>query len=160
MSAQNDYTNRAGILWGLDEEKAFRRQCHEDVWRNPGDHLAQLVAQALPLDDDDLLAIEERARKATSGPWVWTERAVNAEIRSYTRRLREQYVYLLQGAPREDRFDKDVMQLNWYHVKGSSLLNVGPSMDDARFIASARTDVPLLVAEVRRLRALLVKGEG
>lgn len=45
-----------------------------------------------------------------------------------------------------------VMALRWFQVKGKTLFNVHPSPKDADFIAEARTAVPALLAEVRRLQ--------
>ncbi|MGN7133404.1 hypothetical protein ACTHQY_09035 [Rhodococcoides corynebacterioides] len=49
------------------------------------------------------------------------------------------------------------------YVTGAGLLvapdDGGVSSDDAEFIAHARTDVPVLVAEVRRLRPRVISGD-
>lgn len=49
-----------------------------------------------------------------------------------------------------------LMALRWRDIKrGTVLWNVTPPPNDEAFIARARTDIPALVAEVRRLRAAL-----
>ena len=60
-----------------------------------------------------------------------------------------------------------VMALRWSQVKGKTLFNVHPSPHDAALIAEARSAVPALIAEIRRLqaenealRAELAKGKG
>jgi hypothetical protein len=136
--------------WTWEQEEAYRRACRSRLWglTEPAD-----TADA-PLSDDDLAAMEERARAASAGPWHWTEHAVNTDIRArHGTRSRQQYVYLLQGSPRMDQFDREIMQLRWSAVKGSTLINAGPAPVDAAFIAHAREDVPRLIAEIRRLRA-------
>lgn len=82
----------------------------------------------------DLDAIEARANAATPGPWNAWDRGVGFHI--------------ALGDERDD----------W--GRPEDLLPEGLRTDigrraDAEFIAAARTDVPALVAEVRRLRAEL-----
>jgi predicted oxidoreductase len=81
------------------------------------------------MTDEELRAIQERCDKASPGPWkAWVE-------------------------------GRD-------HVAGSSMIQTsaediemtGATTEDYDFIAHARSDVPALLAEVRRLRGL-VGGE-
>lgn len=77
---------------------------------------------------EELDAIEARANAATPGPWASETRTVD------------------HGNGVDD----------WHFLvmsDGESVHTIG--IDDAAFIAAARADVPALVAEVRRLRALL-----
>ena len=75
----------------------------------------------------DLDAIEARANAATSGPWEVEAAAVVC-----------------------DRYEDERPGVCGPHDVDWPLL-----AEDAEFIAHARTDVPALVAEVRRLRAAL-----
>lgn len=87
------------------------------------------------MTDEELNAIEARAAAATPGPW-WvyddgrSAGVVNGDGSTYHRPYR---AMICGGDAHEGYFD-------------------GP---DADFIAHARTDVPALVAEVRRLTQLL-----
>ena len=90
------------------------------------------------------------------------------------RNSRDTHVFLLvgprfdgEGPPTEAAYDpaspdhrnfdeydyKRVMALPWRYIRGDGIVNVTPSDDDAAFIAAARTAVPALIAEIRRLRA-------
>ncbi|MCB9528623.1 MAG: hypothetical protein R3F65_16145 [bacterium] len=78
-------------------------------------------------------AIERRCEAATAGPWVaWVEG------RDHT-----------SGSDFVQTAEQDIEM-------------IGATPADHDFIAHAREDVPRLVAEVRRLRALLdgIEGEG
>jgi hypothetical protein len=81
------------------------------------------------MTEDELTAIEARANAAASGPW----------------RVDGLRIY----GPEVGHFNEPAIAI--YH-EGTHTRN------DAEFIASARTDVPALVAEVRRLRALCVRS--
>lgn len=91
------------------------------------------------MDDLNLEEIEARANAATDGPWWAWDRGVGWHI--------------ALGTP------KDVD--DWGHP--SHLLPEGFRTDisrqaDAEFIAHARTDIPKLIEEVRRLRTQLKKN--
>ncbi|HUQ95000.1 MAG TPA: hypothetical protein VM120_25200 [Bryobacteraceae bacterium] len=80
----------------------------------------------------ELEAIEARAADATPGPWWW-------------------------GAGRSEVLCSDGILADHKHI----FVNCGrgsgdPEPEDAEFIAHARTDIPALVAEVRRLQAIVV----
>jgi hypothetical protein len=94
------------------------------------------VPGAAPLDLD---AIRARCEVATDGPWT-TEGEV-ARIES--------------GEP--GAWGDPVVDVV-YLGHGASELHL--SEEDAEFIAAARTDVPALIAEVERLRALLDGRHG
>lgn len=108
------------------------------------------------MTDEQLAAIEARAAAATPGPWFWQFRP------------REFLARLVSGAPMRPF----VMAFGrWGMWSAKPLVNVNDVMvslanhtdhPDAAFIAHARTDVPALVAEVRRLRdrVALLEGEG
>lgn len=81
-----------------------------------------------PMTQEQLDAIRERTEKATEGPW-------DVEGPAYCGPLDTLVVY-----PVED---------------GGALAYVQPSWEDAEFIAHARQDVPALLAEVERLRAVI-----
>jgi hypothetical protein len=81
---------------------------------------------------EELDAIEARANAASDGPW-------EAEFS-------DEESPVLTGIGVKDGYH-EICQTD-YGV-------YGPAMKDAEFIAAARTDVPALVAEVRRLRDLM-----
>lgn len=83
------------------------------------------------MTEEDLATIEARAERATAGPW---EASAN---------------YLIGGWWVQDPVAKD---------REGEVLD-GGSEADCVFVAHARSDVPALVAEVRRLRAALTRSE-
>jgi hypothetical protein len=111
-----------------------------------------------PPSEEELADIEGYCAVATPGPWHWTTDALNGEPYKGRRPRRSILVYQLQGAPRRDKFENEVLTLNWGQLRGGV---IGlPAEDDETFIALARTDLPRLVAEVRRLRdALDARGD-
>lgn len=76
------------------------------------------------LDDEELLAIRERCEKATGGPWK-----AFIEGRDH-----------LCGS-------------NFIRTAGEDIEPVGATHDDIDFIAHARQDIPLLLAEIERLKS-------
>ena len=86
----------------------------------------------------DLDAIQARANAATPGPWG-SHRDLNA-------------VYTVQARPRTTR---DGMENDGAIATLAAGRTDAESYANARFIAAAREDVDALVAEVRRLRAVL-----
>lgn len=82
------------------------------------------------LSEEELLAIESRANAATPGPWCYREQFIETGDDSGQ----------LLGVTMQ-RMEDGLDQL--------------PGVDNAAFIAHARTDVPQLIAEIRRLQALL-----
>ncbi len=102
------------------------------------------------MTEQELQAIEQRANGATAGPWkaemgqvlYWSPRPTKAKPNAG-------YTHTLIRAEQTD------------YASGEFFAVVDDT--DATFIAHARTDVPALVAEVRRLRALveaLERGQG
>lgn len=95
------------------------------------------------MTDADMKAIEERCAKATPGPWVpHYERIARGQCKGKDRLI------TLSGSNR-----KSVFFPNWCEAEGcvwQIWVNIQPQ--DAAFISASRTDVPALVAEVRRLR--------
>lgn len=82
------------------------------------------------MDDADLKRIEARANAATPGPWTsWIEGRDHTAGSSF-----------IQTRSREGR--------------GNDIELSGASDADQDFIAAARSDVPVLIAELRRLRSL------
>ena len=85
------------------------------------------------MTEEELVEIEARAAAATPGPWEWN------------------------GGQFEDARlqwgDKFVLFASLYMPRGNWEAYVDVSDADMDFIAAARSDVPALVAEVRRLRA-------
>lgn len=81
------------------------------------------------LTNEDLALIEKRLERATLGPWKSM-----VEGRDHT----SGSSFIMTGL--EDR-------------RGPDFELIGASNDDLDFIASARQDVPRLIAEIRRLRS-------
>lgn len=101
------------------------------------------------LTDADLKAMDDRAAAATSGPWYahvgddYSEH--HPEDPEEGKRCNGICTFPEGGKPPE----------TWTHSGEIVVTDLGyypPRMTDARFIAAARTDVPALVAEVRRLK--------
>ena len=84
-----------------------------------------------PLTADDLDTIEQRANAATEGPWEASA-----------------HDHAAGDVPILDRTGQYLVICPDCGVRG------GYERVDAEFIAHARSDVPVLVAEVRRLRAM------
>ena len=87
-----------------------------------------------PLTDAELDAIEARVEAATPGPWTSAYHFCSPYKKQELRML----------------FGSDGRSL----VRGARNYAM-LTTTDAHFVTAARTDVPRLVAEVRRLRALL-----
>lgn len=104
------------------------------------------------LTDDMLDEISERCEMATSGPWFvrWLDDANGMSLIT---------VSTVPGAPlQRDKwpsFDSgEVVAATLVQEPRYAAIRDDRSDENARFIAACRTDVPMLVAEVRRLRAL------
>jgi hypothetical protein len=112
-----------------------------------------------PLGDDELQGIRQRCADATPGPWVWvnTEASslgeVNANklVRWDASRLTE-----VDGIPVFLGQD-DVLSVECFNETECSFY-IDPA--DAAFIAHAREDIPKLLAEVERLRALAAQTKA
>jgi hypothetical protein len=79
-----------------------------------------------PISDEQLDAISERATAASPGPWI------------------------VEDAPDLNRWvtsDHGTLEANFGYIGNGN-------RDDAQFVAHAREDIPLLLAEVDRLRAV------
>lgn len=106
------------------------------------------------MTDEELKQIEERAAKATPGPWVPDFRDIT--LREATPAEAERMV--LADAKSDFCLGAEIALraadggAAWLPCPTrSTFLN-----RDALFIAAARSDVPALVSEVRKLKALLV----
>lgn len=94
------------------------------------------------MTEQELAAIEARANAATAGPWHWVDPETDQPLEltalceAASLRTVEKYPTISVGPL--PKFIVDTQELN--------------EVADALFIANARTDVPALVAEVRRLR--------
>ncbi len=112
------------------------------------DSQGQLVACTLPLEssiesnamssraagvisESQLLEIEDRISKTSPGPW-----------KSY-----------IEG--RDHESGSDFIMTGTGGARGEDIEMLGATTADRDFIAAARQDVPALIAEIRRLRALL-----
>lgn len=117
------------------------------------------------MNDEELREIEARANAATEGPWEWvTEEYAPDDLNQHGRNL---YSPELVTAD----------QTSWVVTTMSKVVVPQPpfgpddvtkpfrcgqimtTRSNAAFIAAARTDIPLLVAEVRRLRQLVRAAE-
>jgi len=87
------------------------------------------------MNAEELAAIKARAEAATPGPWQWT--ATKGE---------DDHLVSLAV---HDRYGQSLEVLGT-----SEWLRIEPP--NATFIAHARTDVPAILAEVKRLRAVLL----
>lgn len=89
------------------------------------------------MTNDELIEIEERAKAATDGPWRTTKCRMRIAVGS---------------AEELDNPRREIGAMTIATFGGYRLAEVKANAD---FIVSARTDVPLLIAEVRRLKAAL-----
>ena len=91
------------------------------------------------ISDHELVAIENRAAKATPGPWKWHAEDYSMVCLAQTGKSYEGHVLTshICDACAE---------------RGARCLS--GSVDDQDFIAAARSDVPRLTAEIRRLRGI------
>lgn len=120
------------------------------------DHPAPTPERSAPsLTDAELVAIEERAAKASPGPW--------RSMRDGNQRINTKYLPTakLVGASRVDGL---VRPWNPYALLASGFkpeeYETARFLDeDADFIARAREDIPALIAEVRRLQSELLAAE-
>jgi hypothetical protein len=94
----------------------------------------QTQSSTAPLTPADLDAIEQRAEKATKGPWKAHRPQSSWHIKDSKGR------YILEGSTR----------------RGGGAIRSWPA--DAEFIAHSREDVVGLIAEVRRLREELAEA--
>ena len=104
---------------------------------------------------EELDAIEARAKAATPGPWRVKEHALDLTDAGLAHSMpptsnREVRTSWVHGQA------KDTFPITpvWVSPFYSPSAHVRMSAHDATFVATARTDVPALVAEVRRLRSL------
>lgn len=133
------------------------------------------------MTDEQLAEIERRANAATPGPWIDLSRAYFERCKRDRRTHGNRWYHgserascplalivrdSVQGKPfalediprRVDRYDlKAVFSLFWSSLpkQAKSMMEGFFRPEDAAFITHARTDVPALIAEVRRLRAAL-----
>lgn len=101
----------------------------------------EVAEPAIP--DEELDAIEARCNAATPGPWV----AGRGDVATIVDGYESKWIYA------KDRY--------LAIVSGYEIPNWEEVMANARFIAASSTDIPRLVAEVRRLRenGKLITGE-
>ena len=107
------------------------------------------------LTDDELRRIAQRAARATPGPWYWITKD------------HDEYHVFGDGELSENRFDRSgrspmldkyvaVPLLTVWDNDGESSNDAG-CFEDADFVTAARSDVPALLAEVHRLRAVVAR---
>lgn len=95
------------------------------------------MSDYLPITDQYLDEIEARCNAATPGPWV----AGRGDVATIVDGYESKWIYA------KDRY--------LAIASGYEIPNWEEVMANARFIAASSTDIPRLVAEVRRLRAEL-----
>ena len=99
------------------------------------------------LSEEELVGIEARAEKATPGPWVaWDHNGWH-----------QPYVSVVTPDDETPLGPRDVIVATDDPVgrTWSTRGKVEIELDNATFIAHARTDIPALIAEVRALQAAL-----
>lgn len=104
----------------------------------------------MTLTPTTLREIEQRCEKATPGPWVEDDGHIHSEPLC---ELAQEYV-LVKVEGRTVAYERPETEVA---LCSQDLLNFDA---DAEFISSARTDVPLLIGEVRRLREALGEFEA
>lgn len=100
-----------------------------------------------PLTESDLNAIEARCEAATAGPWRMSPASAASD-----KPARVTTSQMVRGYARDRRDIGIVCEITDGAGRFDDQLDA-----DANFIAAAREDVPRLVAEVRRLRAIVEK---
>jgi hypothetical protein len=105
------------------------------------------------ITDERLAEIEARAKAATDGPWYAhnTDDSMFMNCYSVTTSEREPDTEFFDG----ENCDKTVVAMTLYQERRIVCHEAGKWEEDSEFIAHARTDVPDLVAEVRRLNDLV-----
>lgn len=99
------------------------------------------------MNEDELAAIEARANAATEGPWEW------ANEEDASRMCLEAPYKLSDGSLIRHDIISTVLNSGGYDSYDAEL-EIEPQ--DAEFIAHSRQDIPALIAEVRRLRELIM----
>lgn len=112
------------------------------------------------MTNEELDAVERRMNAATPGPWAWSENCLDYDAPE------AHFVELVtvsnpsvgdstaDGTGPPFAFFNTVMSAEMHHPKDShAYCCVEIKKVDAAFIGYARTDVPALIAEVRRLKA-------
>ena len=90
-----------------------------------------------PLSEEELAAIEAREKTATPGPWTWDyDKIRGTELKSG---------------------DEGVL---WSTMPWHDTTDIDGCAGDEAFIAAARSDVPRLLSEVRRLRQKIADMEA
>jgi hypothetical protein len=112
-----------------------------------------MTDQPTNLDLDD---IEARAAAATDGPWGFYDGETYADVAADLEMTsRSSYTYRQKVARLEDDdFWDDPAHQDADDEQATEALSA-----NAAFIAHARTDVPALIAEIRRLRARVTELE-
>lgn len=102
------------------------------------------------MTNEELDAIEQRANRATPGPWVWfmENSSTSGPIEPYTGFFGGPYT-------RSDNSQFADLRSGNKTVLPADQSPALPKDEDADFIVHSRTDIPKLVAEVRRLRSLV-----
>lgn len=109
-----------------------------------------------PLTDQQLDEIDARANAATAGPWGVYESGSMIDIAADLQETGCGYRARREIARLEDEpLDNDPAHREWTAEQDWAQVQA-----DAEFVAHAREDVPVLLAEIRRLRAQVVELES
>lgn len=104
-----------------------------------------------PITDEELAEMEARANAATAGPWVAdvNERPYR-QSPNYT--IERQVVNSATGVPICSIWNRTKPYVKPKHVLAKDHVMLEEAIANARLIAEVRSDVPRLIAEVKRLR--------
>lgn len=104
--------------------------------------------------DEELEEIERRANGATSGPWfvrILTDEYTNCMTAVTTRASTQAEL----SEPPQYFDPTEVIAVTYVDNPAYATRDPVESDANASFVAHARIDVPILIAEIRRLRSLL-----
>jgi len=109
------------------------------------------------MNDEELQAIEARVNAATPGPWQ-----TGSDLGGVWKKVALQRGLILQSHIAESKSRMFIEDYCGSLTMWDAWQDEAKGREDrnAEFIAHARDDVPALIAEVRRLRALLSPDEG
>ncbi|MCC6191334.1 MAG: hypothetical protein IT318_20115 [Anaerolineales bacterium] len=131
--------------------------------------IAQNGPEGKPLSDERLAAIQARCNQATPGPWGWRGNGSVHQLWLNSLSVSGGMIVMTfarwgmqQGQP-VFNVDGILHKAEEFLIRPQShnpWLIVGVDHPDARFMEEARSDVPDLLAEVRRLRIDLVERDA
>jgi len=109
------------------------------------------------MTESELKAIEERAEKATEGPWAWTH--IGEKCNGYiVGTIWDKDDKQIEGHVPDEDFYEDEVVLRSADMGEHEAATC--NYNDPAFIAHSRTDIPKLLAEVRRLKAAVQEKDA